>query len=168
MATDEIWKLIEGTDDYFISSRGRLKRGKKLRKISIDPEGYARCHINGKKMRVHRLVASAFIPNPNNLPVVDHLDGNKTNNYVENLRWCTQQENTQAAYDAGLISRSSSKYIMIIDSNDNCTLVDNQVKASNETGVSTAGITKIVRGIEKQRSGYKFFRCNEFNDHREK
>jgi hypothetical protein len=60
--------------------------------------------VNGKKLhkRVHRLVAEAFIPNPNNLPVCHHKDNDKTNNHLSNLEWTTFEENTQFAYDDGL------------------------------------------------------------------
>ena len=165
---DEEWRLVDGTDDYYVSSRGRMKRGKRLKKIKVDPEGYCRCYIGNKKPRVHRLVAAAFIPNPDNLPVVDHIDGDKTNNNVENLRWCTVQENTQAAYDLGLNSGSKVSSILVLDPNDEAYLYDNQIAASRATGISKMGISKIVRGVETQRKGYRFFRCNDIHDYREK
>ncbi len=70
----------------------------------VDTVGYYQCILrdsNGKKhyIRVHRLIAKAFIDNPNNLPQVNHIDGNKLNNSIDNLEWCTNRENTQHGYD---------------------------------------------------------------------
>lgn len=79
----------------------------KIRSVSITPKGYANLRLKSpdgkrKHMRVHRLVAMAFIPNPHNLPQVNHKDGNKLNNRVDNLEWCDQYHNMQHAYKTGL------------------------------------------------------------------
>lgn len=96
----ELWcsNIVKG---YDISTLGRIRNNKTNHIIKPDKEekGYRRLSIkvNGKKKHyaVHRLVAIAFIPNPNNLPQVDHIDGDNTNNKVSNLRWCSNKQNAQ-------------------------------------------------------------------------
>lgn len=105
----EVWKEVGGYDRmYKISNLGRVK-SYNLNKIGIilkqrtysDYDSAVLTDVDGtfKKHMVHRLVAQAFIPNPNNLPHVNHLDGNKHNNVVDNLEWCTQQQNAKHAYN---------------------------------------------------------------------
>lgn len=165
----EEWRLIEGTEDYFISSRGRFKHGKKLLKTKPGKDGYPRCNLGKNKKRVHRLVAEAFIPNPNNLPVVDHIDGCKTNNNVENLRWVTQQENVQAAYDTGLfanVGKHRDKAVAVFTEDDNCYVFDTLVEAAKFADVPRDAISRIFRGIDKQIRGYRFMRVNSLHDYR--
>lgn len=98
---DEEWKFIEESDKYMISNKGRFKslRGHipRLMKLTRQKKGYyyAGTKIDGKAklFRVHRLVAKAFLPNPDNLPEVNHIDGNTHNNDVSNLEWCTREYN---------------------------------------------------------------------------
>ena len=114
---EEIWKDIEGYKGmYMVSSLGRVKtligryKNVTILKESIKNNGY--CSITLYKNKkphhywVHRLVAQAFIPNPNNYPVVNHKDENPKNNCVENLEWCTQEYNIN--YGNGNIKRSLS------------------------------------------------------------
>ena len=171
MATDEEWRKIdwiEGADDFYISSKGRFKRGRKLRKQSTDPEGYKRCNIGNRKYRVHRLVAMAFIPNPDNLPIIDHIDGNKSNNNKENLRWVDYRENTQSAYDMGLNPSGRKRDVIALDSDNNAFIFESQVEASKFTGVPAKAISKVCRGVEKSRMGYRFFSIKSFTDYRVK
>lgn len=81
------------------------KPGKGLVELKLDTDrGYKRATLcfNGKakKYSVHRLVAEAFIPNPNNYPIVNHIDGNPSNNHVSNLEWCTFSHNERHSYKA--------------------------------------------------------------------
>lgn len=108
---NEIWKDISGYEGlYQVSNLGRVKSFR-LHKISIlkniiQKEGYIRVVFTVKSAHksffVHRLVAQAFIPNPENKPEVNHIDGDKTNNRVENLEWCTARENQIHSYNIGL------------------------------------------------------------------
>lgn len=89
-----------------IDARGNRRKGKWLKPIP-DGDGYPRVHLcmNGvrRKWQIHRLVAFAFIPNPEGKPAVNHKDGVKSNNCVSNLEWVTNQENIIHALKLGLI-----------------------------------------------------------------
>ena len=95
----EIWKNVPGYIGlYKVSNYGRIKSIKKQFVLKICGSGnrYKTVALyNGvrKTIRVHRLVAAAFIPNPDNLPEIDHIDGDRANNDATNLRWCTRKQN---------------------------------------------------------------------------
>lgn len=89
----EEWKCID--ENYYISSKGRCysEKSNKYLKASIQPNGYLTYGINNKTKRVHHLVAKHFIGDRPDENVIDHIDHNKKNNCVCNLRYCTNQEN---------------------------------------------------------------------------
>lgn len=109
----EIWKDIEGYEGlYQVSNLGRVKsfkrkgcRQDRILKCGISPRGYHQVTLsNGiqEATQVHRLIALHFIPNPENKRTVNHINGIKTDNRIENLEWCTYQENNLHAYKTGL------------------------------------------------------------------
>lgn len=107
----ETWKPIEGYEDtYEVSNQGRVrnsKRGGRIMTQSKVTNGYLAVSLSrdGKtrSILVHRLVANAFVPNPDNKPQVNHIDGIKSNNTVSNLEWMTAWENHIHACNAGLV-----------------------------------------------------------------
>ena len=106
----ENWRFIEANSDYMISDHGRILSFKGKSKLiissTITAKGYEYVAIRQKGIyvgySVHRLVATAFIPNPKRLPQVNHLDGNKLNNHVANLEWCDAYDNIMHAIRTGL------------------------------------------------------------------
>lgn len=91
-------------DDYEITRDGQVinKTNGHILKPQPNGKGYLRVSISKKLLFVHRLVAEKYIPNPENLPQVNHIDGNKLNNCVENLEWVSNQENRNHAVKNGL------------------------------------------------------------------
>ena len=93
----EKWVNIENHPNYFISNFGRVfskKSNKVMKNRVVSKNGYQQITLDNSQLLVHRLVAQAFIPNPNNLPCVNHKDENPGNNDFRNLEWCTYKYNS--------------------------------------------------------------------------
>ena len=96
---------------YFASPRGYIyNRHGDMMAGGVNRDGYRQVILNRKNCRVHRIIAETFIPNPQNLPCVNHKDGNKLNNDMNNLEWCTQSENVTHSFATGLQKVVTNQY----------------------------------------------------------
>lgn len=102
-----MWKTIPKEPNYEVSSEGKIrnKQTKQVKSTRLSRAGYPRVTLypSGKTYTVHRLLAEAFIPNPDGLPFINHKDGVKANNSLSNLEWCDAAYNTKHARKLGLI-----------------------------------------------------------------
>lgn len=132
-----------------------------------DQKGYLRVYLNDRGrtrfVPVHRLVANAFIPNPEHKPQVNHIDGNKCNNNVLNLEWCTNSENQIHAYRLGLnrvTGKAGRPKISVIQIDARTNVQVNKYPSINEayrqTGVHAQNINKVIKGTRKTAGGYKW------------
>ena len=168
---------IEGYEDilprYWVNKEGQItnKETGKTIKWLISRHGYYYCHLwanNGNRyIRMHRLLALAFIPNPNNYPLVRHLNDIKTDNRLENLAWGTMSENIKDSIKNGKYNQEASekarnigrkisgtkcsKKVLCIETN---TIFDNTKEAGDWLGVNRAGISGCCRGKYKTIKGY--------------
>ena len=149
------WKQIKYSN-YEVSDMGdvRNSKSKKVRK-TFDCSGYRRVtlYINNcvKNFLVHRLVAEAFIPNPNNLPEVNHINENKTDNRVENLEWCDREYNI----NYGTRSKRCYKSLLQLDENGNLIKEwDSLVNASKFFDISKTAISNCCNGRSASSCGF--------------
>ena len=150
----EIWKDIKGYEGiYKISNYGKVKRlagkwsvNERMRKTSKDKDGYEQVVLNknGKPttFKIHKLVAINFLENPNNYICVNHKDEDKSNNYVDNLEWCS------VAYNNSYGSRKylNCKKVICINTGE---IFSSTREAEEKTGINHAGISRNCRGIYK-------------------
>ena len=189
----ETWKDIEGYEGlYQVSNLGRVKstsrycydtKRKHYRKLSekilkqaiLNPKYYVvSLTKNGKQRtyRVHRLVAKAFLPNPNNYPIINHIDCNKLNNNVNNLEWCTHKHNSQEAIknnpsiSKGLKrwnnkfgrehNRSKKVYQIDKDTNEIIQMFYGISEASRKTGICSTNIGNCCNHKVQNKNGKKW------------
>ena len=192
---NEIWLPIENYEDYQVSNHGRVKslnynktKQEQILKQVTTKYGYKQVGLckNGtpKMLYVHRLVASAFIPNPNNYPFINHKDEVKTNNHVDNLEWCTAQYNNNYGTRNEKVSKAlsgenchlfgkfgkehpmygklgkehpnSKQIIQLTLDNEVVRTFDSTMDVERELGFNHAHISKCCKGRYKSSYGYKW------------
>ena len=161
----EIWRPVPDYEDYQISNFGRVKsfwfgKVKILKPVLLLDYLAVTLYKDGKSkmFKVHRLVATVFIPNPDNKPEVNHIDGNKFNNYVGNLEWSTQTENIRHAVANDLIKSGEGNYqakltneqVEYIRNNPDSL---NQYELAKKFGVDRRTISKIQLGQKYKNAG---------------
>lgn len=164
-------------EQYLVSTDGLVKNKKSQRvlKSTTDKSGYlyyVLCRKNVRKtIKAHRLVALTFIPNPENKPAIDHIDGNKTNNLVSNLKWVTNKENTNNPItikrllnvccnrdfkQMGELRNFGRKKTAVYRNGKLIGVFASQQEASKETGVCVGKVSQCVSGKKKSCKGYEF------------
>ena len=164
----EVWKDIKGYEGlYQVSNMGKIKSLKfshgnkeKILKGNKEKFGYLVVTLyknkGRKNFKIHRLVAETFIPNPKNLPQVNHIDGNKQNNRIDNLEWCTAKENTNHAHKTGLANNDNLKIkVKQYDLNGNFIREwDSITDIEKSLNIDKSSVVKVCRHKRNQAGGY--------------
>ena len=174
---EEVWKPVKSYEErYQISNFGRVKsfaQDKHTGKIKygyLTKKGYIWILLysgNGNKkwVPVHRLVADAFIPNPNGFDQINHKDENKTNNQVDNLEWCNNKYNhnygtrNKRAGLANVCCKSTSFKIYSVDNTGKIEYYNSIGEAERQTGCSHSNIVRTLKGRTKRCGNKQWFYC---------
>lgn len=176
----ENWKDLN--ELYEVSSNGRVRskalknyqagsrimsKKEKILKFAERSDGYYIVNVSGYKHRrtwkVHQLVADVFLSNPKNLPIINHIDGNKKNNSVENLEWCTHKHNSQHAFDVlgnkannvmfGSKNPASRKVVDSVSGN----IFESIKAAATSVGINYATLRAMLVGKNKNKTSLEFY-----------
>ena len=192
---NEEWRQIQGYEGlYEVSNLGRVKSlerydkmGRLIKEKTLNPRKHKKGYLyvglskDGiqKKYSIHRLVAIAFIPNPNNLPQVNHKDENKENNCLDNLEWCTNEYNCNYGNHGKNISKSllggtlseqtrqrmsEARSIKIVQLSLNGKLIKiwNSLRETDKFGYRHACISECCRGLRKTHKKFKWMYYNDY------
>lgn len=183
--SEEVWKDIVGYEGYYqVSNFGRVRsldriieseyrspqlmKGK-IKKVTRRDDGYEYVVLyrnnKGKNKYIHRLVAKSFVPNPENLPIINHKDENPSNNCPSNLEWCDHQYNLTYGDKVERVTNSEGyrertkrirKPIYVIDKKGNRKRYDSLTSAANELNLEQPSISACLKGRNSTHKGYLF------------
>ena len=165
MNENEVWKDVVGYEGLYkvsdkgnvysverLNSRGR-KIGGRIMKPTPNTNGYLRVNLckdgKTKSKLVHRLVLEAFVGNPNNLPQVNHIDENKTNNELSNLEWCTGEQNI----NHGTRNERTRKKVRAVNVKNGEVTTFSSIVEAERKGYNSGGVAAACKGIYKNTSG---------------
>lgn len=155
----ELWIIIREFPKYEVSNYGRIRNVKtgRILKTYINDRGYECVTLHKNRIqyvkRVHRLVADAFYDGNHSGLDVNHIDGNKLNNNLSNLEFCTRAENIQHAFRTGLKKPSRQIKIRVIETGE---VFDSIRECARHMGLDPAQTGKVLAGKEKSCKGYHF------------
>ena len=161
-----MWKIVKSNTNYEISDKGDVKslRKNKILTPKKNHDGYLRIQLwdHGKCrfVSIHRLVAEAFLENPNNLPFVNHKNGIKNDNRVENLEWVTQKENIGHSWKTGLSksqlnNKATSKAIIQLDFDGNVVKIyPSTMEIERNLGIAHSNISYACKHNKKIKGFY--------------
>lgn len=182
---EEVWKVYPDYPFVEVSNLGRVRtkdrtvtrsngrkqfvKGRVLKqRLRLDGYMDVSFQVNGKQFHllVHRLVATCFISNPNNLPQINHIDCNRSNNIVSNLEWCTNQYNIDYREKYGMsaekFTKALRKPVIAVDLNGFKVLwFESQSEASRQLGIALSHINNVVKGRKNKTHGYCFCYADE-------
>ena len=170
----EEWKEIKGYPNYMVSNKGNVKSlnyrhtgREKMLKLSVNKRGYLDVKLckNGKhkNFRINRLVAEAFIPNPNDYPCVNHKNEIKDDNRVENLEWCDAKYNNNFGTRKERVAEKQingkcSKPVLQIDKTTNKLIAEypSLREVKRQLGINHTSISQCCNGKRNTAGGYKW------------
>lgn len=150
---------ILSNPNYLINKRGDIFSlyTNRLRSIKQNQSGYYVVILDKKTKMIHRLLAETFIPNPMNYPEVNHIDGNKTNNSISNLEWCTRKQNIQHAIKLGLLN--------VGEKNPNSKFTRKQINKIRKLSLSGISDIKLAKMFNTSRSYIWYIKNNKAWNH---
>lgn len=158
----ELWVQAKDFPNYEVSSEGRIRNVKTKRtlKTHINRNGYEELVLRKdnkpRNQKVHRLVADSFYDGDHNGLDVNHIDGNKANNHISNLEWCTRKENIAHAFKHGLATSSRSMKVKIVETGET---YNSFRECAKDIGVDPSNIHQYFSGKIKTCKGYTFEKC---------
>ena len=157
---NEVWKEIPGFPDYQVSNLGRVMsyrnqygHGPRIIHGEKTKSGYIQVKLNKERFKVHRLVALAFIPNPDGLPQINHKNEIKTDNRADNLEWCTGKYNVNYGTAIERRSKKRGKSVLCIETGN---VFESCKAAGREMNLDFSHIAKCCRGVLSHHKNFHF------------